>query len=222
LNAGSGVQCHSQEDGAFKSDFTRIGAGATLGVGAFVHYGVTIGDGVVLAPDTFVMKGEELPEQTRWIGNPAALAISTSTAYPPARAALPADSAPVRAALAGQPRAVVEWSGKGWSFPEPDHFTDQVEGLVTRLRIDRPGTLRLIGSGEGFRIELIPDKPDHTQASATGLPLPSELLAQSEHPRHRRSYPARGGLSRPYAAALMLIATATSAGLVLDLTHMLP
>ena len=60
LNAGSGIQSHSQEDGAFKSDRTAIGAGCTLGVAAFVHYGVTIGDGAVLAPDSFLMKGEEV------------------------------------------------------------------------------------------------------------------------------------------------------------------
>ena len=61
LNAGSIIQCHSQEDGAFKSDRTAIGAGCTLGVGAFVHYGVTMGDGAVLAADSFLMKGEEVP-----------------------------------------------------------------------------------------------------------------------------------------------------------------
>jgi 2,3-diaminopropionate biosynthesis protein SbnA len=72
LNAGTIIQCHSQEDGAFKSDRTAIGDGVTLGVGAFVHYGVTIGEGVTLAPDTFVMKGEDIPPHTRWSGNPAA------------------------------------------------------------------------------------------------------------------------------------------------------
>ena len=61
LNAGSKVQCHSQEDGAFKSDRSTLGAGCTLGVGAFVHYGVTIGDGAVLGADSFLMKGEEVP-----------------------------------------------------------------------------------------------------------------------------------------------------------------
>ena len=50
----------------------RIGAGCTLGVGAFVHYGVTIGDGAVLAADSFLMKGEEVPRRTPWGGNPAA------------------------------------------------------------------------------------------------------------------------------------------------------
>jgi 2,3-diaminopropionate biosynthesis protein SbnA len=71
LNAGSVLQCHSQEDGAFKSDRTVIGAGVTLGVGAFVHYGVTMGEGAVLAADSFLMKGEEVPAHALWGGNPA-------------------------------------------------------------------------------------------------------------------------------------------------------
>ena len=56
INAGTEIQSHSQEDGTFKSDSITIGAGCTLGIGAFVHYGVTMGDGVVLAPDCFLMK----------------------------------------------------------------------------------------------------------------------------------------------------------------------
>ncbi|MGI5400696.1 Pls/PosA family non-ribosomal peptide synthetase [Streptomyces sp. CA-135486] len=71
LNAGSKIQCHSQEDGTFKSDRSTIGVGCTLGVGAHVHYGVTMGDGAVLAPDSFLMKGEEIPPHARWGGNPA-------------------------------------------------------------------------------------------------------------------------------------------------------
>jgi non-ribosomal peptide synthetase-like protein len=72
LNVGSKIQCHSQEDGTFKSDRTTLGANCTLGVGAHVHYGVTMGDGVVLAPDSFLMKGEEVPPNAEWGGNPAA------------------------------------------------------------------------------------------------------------------------------------------------------
>ncbi|WP_432184252.1 Pls/PosA family non-ribosomal peptide synthetase [Streptomyces tendae] len=71
LNAGSAVQCHSQEDGTFKSDRSEIGARCTLGVGALVHYGVTVRDGAELAADTFLMKGETVPEGARWAGNPA-------------------------------------------------------------------------------------------------------------------------------------------------------
>ncbi|MFG2472656.1 Pls/PosA family non-ribosomal peptide synthetase [Streptomyces canus] len=78
LNAGSVMQCHSQEDGTFKSDRSALGAGCTLGVGAFVHYGVTVGDGAVLGADCFLMKGESVPEHTRWAGNPARPALDES------------------------------------------------------------------------------------------------------------------------------------------------
>ncbi|HKS48249.1 MAG TPA: Pls/PosA family non-ribosomal peptide synthetase [Amycolatopsis sp.] len=71
LNMGSTVQCHSQEDGTFKSGYSRIGAGCTLETGSFVHYGVTMGDGAVLGPGSFLMKGEEIPAHARWAGNPA-------------------------------------------------------------------------------------------------------------------------------------------------------
>jgi non-ribosomal peptide synthetase-like protein len=71
LNAGTKIQCHSQEDGTFKSDRSTVGAGCTLGVGAMVHYGVTMGEGSELAPDSFLMKGEEIPPGARWGGNPA-------------------------------------------------------------------------------------------------------------------------------------------------------
>ncbi|MFD7441197.1 Pls/PosA family non-ribosomal peptide synthetase [Streptomyces sp. NPDC059909] len=84
LNAGSKIQCHSQEDGTFKSDYSTIGDQCTLGVGAHVHYGVTMGDGAVLALDSFLMKGEEVPARARWGGNPAVEEIPTTN--PPRRA----------------------------------------------------------------------------------------------------------------------------------------
>jgi non-ribosomal peptide synthetase-like protein len=71
LNVHSKIQCHSQEDGAFKSDRISIGSGATLGIGAFVMYGAAMGDGAVLEPDSFLMKGEDVPPHARWGGNPA-------------------------------------------------------------------------------------------------------------------------------------------------------
>jgi non-ribosomal peptide synthetase-like protein len=71
INAGVWIQCHSQEDYVFKSNSISIGSGCTLGVGAEILYSVRIGDGAVLAPDSFLMKGEEVPSDTRWGGNPA-------------------------------------------------------------------------------------------------------------------------------------------------------
>src|SRR6058998_1979738 len=71
LNYRSKIQCHSQEDGTFKCDRTTVGAGCTIGVGAFILYDVTMGDGSVLAADSFLMKGEYVPSRARWGGNPA-------------------------------------------------------------------------------------------------------------------------------------------------------
>ncbi|MFF4491208.1 Pls/PosA family non-ribosomal peptide synthetase [Streptomyces sp. NPDC001544] len=71
FNVDTVIQCHSQEDGGFKSDHIVIGAGCTLGVGTLVHYGVTMGDGAVLATGSFLMKGEEMPPHALWGGNPA-------------------------------------------------------------------------------------------------------------------------------------------------------
>jgi non-ribosomal peptide synthetase-like protein len=71
LNQQSIIQCDSQEDGTYKSGPATIGAGCTIGVGAFVHYGVTVGEGSVLAADSFLMKGETVPPGARWGGNPA-------------------------------------------------------------------------------------------------------------------------------------------------------
>jgi non-ribosomal peptide synthetase-like protein len=63
LNEGSVLQAHSLEEGVFKSDYIRLGSGCSVGPGAFVHYGVTIGDHVVLDADSFLMKGEVLESQ---------------------------------------------------------------------------------------------------------------------------------------------------------------
>ncbi len=71
LNETSWIQCHSQEDGTFKSDYSTLGSDVTLGTGTLVHYGVTIGDGAELTTDCFLMKGEQVPAGARWGGNPA-------------------------------------------------------------------------------------------------------------------------------------------------------
>ncbi len=71
LNYKSKIQCHSQEDGTFKCDRSTLGARCTLGVGSFVLYGVTMSDGSRLATDSFLMKGEYVPPNARWAGNPA-------------------------------------------------------------------------------------------------------------------------------------------------------
>jgi non-ribosomal peptide synthetase-like protein len=71
LNEGSVFQGHSLEEGVFKCDEIKIGNGCSVGCAAFVHYGVIMGDDVVLDPDSFLMKGEILDPGSTWRGNPA-------------------------------------------------------------------------------------------------------------------------------------------------------
>ena len=76
LNVQSAIQCHSLEDGTFKSDRVVIGDSCTLGVGAFVHYGTTIGDHSMLRADSFLMKGSTMAARSCWHGNPAREVVS--------------------------------------------------------------------------------------------------------------------------------------------------
>ncbi len=71
LNEAVTIQGHSLEEGIFKSDYIKIGKGCSIGTNAFVHYGVTLKDDVVLALDSFLMKGELLEAGSTWRGNPA-------------------------------------------------------------------------------------------------------------------------------------------------------
>lgn len=71
LNEGTVLQGHSLEDGTFKSGRIVLGDRCTVGVEAFVHYGVTMHDDSTLAADAFLMKGEEVAENTTYVGNPA-------------------------------------------------------------------------------------------------------------------------------------------------------
>ena len=71
LNNDSIVQCHSMEDGLFKLDAIEIGKDATVGVYVYVHYDVVMGEGSLVEPDSFLMKGARVPAGARFGGNPA-------------------------------------------------------------------------------------------------------------------------------------------------------
>ena len=81
LGAESTIQCHSLEDGSFKSDHIVLGDGVTVGPHTYVHYGVRMADRSVLDADAFLMKGTAPDPDTRWRGNPA---VEVSDADAPA------------------------------------------------------------------------------------------------------------------------------------------
>ena len=71
FNEGATIQGHSMEDGAFKSDYIVLGNRCSLGVDSWVNYGVTMQDGSSLGADALLMKGEDVPENATYTGNPA-------------------------------------------------------------------------------------------------------------------------------------------------------
>ncbi|MFE4834734.1 Pls/PosA family non-ribosomal peptide synthetase [Arthrobacter sp. NPDC056691] len=71
FNERSIIQGHSLEDGTFKSGYVVLGDRCSLGVRAFIHYGVTMRNGSAVGADAFLMKGTEVPEDTVFVGNPA-------------------------------------------------------------------------------------------------------------------------------------------------------
>ena len=71
LNEATSLQCHSLEDGLFKSDHIRLGEGATLAPAAFINYGASMGEGAILLADSFLMKGSQVADGDIWVGNPA-------------------------------------------------------------------------------------------------------------------------------------------------------
>jgi len=71
LNAKADLQSHSLEDGVFKTGPITIGSGVTVGLHALVHYSTELGEGSRVAPDSFLMKGEQPAANSYWTGNPA-------------------------------------------------------------------------------------------------------------------------------------------------------
>jgi len=71
LNTMCLLQTHLYEDRMMKVGRIAVGAGATVGGGAFVLYDTIVGEHARLAGLTTVMKGECLPPNTSWAGSPA-------------------------------------------------------------------------------------------------------------------------------------------------------
>ncbi|MEC3978498.1 Pls/PosA family non-ribosomal peptide synthetase [Amycolatopsis sp. H20-H5] len=67
----SSLQTHLFEDRVMKMSYVTIEAGGTIGTRAIVLYDAVVGPQVSLGSLSLLMKGEKLPEGTRWRGIPA-------------------------------------------------------------------------------------------------------------------------------------------------------
>ncbi len=83
LNYGATLQCHSLEDGTFKSDHIVVADGVTIATMGFVHYGAVVGDRARIDADSFVMKGSIVAPDSVWHGNPAREVAAVDRPVPP-------------------------------------------------------------------------------------------------------------------------------------------
>jgi non-ribosomal peptide synthetase-like protein len=71
LNALCALQTHLYEDRVMKVGRVNIGRGVTVGAGSTVLYDTQVGEFARLGPWTLVMKGENIPPHSQWVGAPA-------------------------------------------------------------------------------------------------------------------------------------------------------
>ena len=72
VNAGCVVQTHLFHDRVLSMDTVTLRAGATLGPNSVILPAAVLGRDATVGPVSLVMRGESVPDKTRWIGNPIA------------------------------------------------------------------------------------------------------------------------------------------------------
>ncbi|MGB7363949.1 MAG: Pls/PosA family non-ribosomal peptide synthetase [Rhodococcus sp. (in: high G+C Gram-positive bacteria)] len=72
VNRGCVVQTHLFYDRIMSMDTVKLGAGATLGPHCVALPAAGIGAGATVGPASLVMRGDTVPESSRWQGNPIA------------------------------------------------------------------------------------------------------------------------------------------------------
>ncbi|HEY1485053.1 MAG TPA: Pls/PosA family non-ribosomal peptide synthetase [Micromonosporaceae bacterium] len=73
INRGCVVQTHLFHDRIMSMDTVTLEAGATLGPHGIVLPGAGIGERTTVGPGSLVTRGDVLPADTRWVGNPIAI-----------------------------------------------------------------------------------------------------------------------------------------------------
>lgn len=72
VNRGCVLQTHLFHDRVLSTERVVLGAGATLGPHGVVLPAAVVGARSTVGPASLVVRGDRLPESTRWLGNPVA------------------------------------------------------------------------------------------------------------------------------------------------------
>jgi non-ribosomal peptide synthetase-like protein len=70
VNRNSVLQSHLFHERLMRMDKLHLRAGATLGPHSIALPDTVIGAGTTIGPCSLVMRGERIPDGTRWLGNP--------------------------------------------------------------------------------------------------------------------------------------------------------
>ncbi len=70
VNKGCVVQTHLFHDRVLSMDRVTLRAGSTLGPNSVILPASTLGRHATVGPVSLVMRGESVPDKTRWMGNP--------------------------------------------------------------------------------------------------------------------------------------------------------
>ena len=70
VNKGCVVQTHLFHDRVLSMDRVVLRAGSTLGPNSVILPASSLGRHATVGPVSLVMRGESVPDKTRWIGNP--------------------------------------------------------------------------------------------------------------------------------------------------------
>src|SRR5664279_6489826 len=129
LNADCTIQTHLFEDRVMKMDRIAIGDRCSVGMDSVVLYGSRMEPRSVLGDLSLLMKGETLPEGTRWEGSPA---------RPAHRLALPLTLVPPMHGGNGHDEARIFLDPGGASTPVPA----ELDGDLVMLSPDGLGRPR--------------------------------------------------------------------------------
>ncbi|WP_369185748.1 Pls/PosA family non-ribosomal peptide synthetase [Streptomyces sp. Y1] len=72
VNRGTVLQTHLFHDRVMRLGPVHLGAGSTTGPHSIVLLNTSLGDNTTVGPASLVMRGENVPGATRWLGNPVA------------------------------------------------------------------------------------------------------------------------------------------------------
>jgi len=70
VNQGCVVQTHLFHDRVLSMDTVTLRTGSTLGPNSVILPAATLGRHATVGPGSLVMRGEFVPDKSRWIGNP--------------------------------------------------------------------------------------------------------------------------------------------------------